>query len=149
MMNHRESGSARSESGDDDSVRDATDEPQGGGGMATGRVLWYSGSRGAGVVETEDGGTVMAFLPGAAQDDLGGVCEGDPVALSPAVSVFPPADPDEATAAGELGAGGAGALEDETCGAIMFPLGLDRFLAAGRRAEDDEDAPEGGPGAGG
>jgi hypothetical protein len=55
-----------------------------GSDMATGQVRWYSGSRGCGVVDTQGGDEVMAFLPGQAQDDLGGVREGDSVAVQPA-----------------------------------------------------------------
>jgi glycosyltransferase involved in cell wall biosynthesis/cold shock CspA family protein len=84
-------------------------------GMATGQVRWYSGSRGAGVVDTEGGDEVMAFLPGQVQEDLGGVREGAPVAVG--------------TAAGQ-GAPGAGPAhtDRDPDGANMFPLGLDRLL---------------------
>lgn len=79
-----------------------------GGGMATGQVRWYSGSRGAGVVDTGDGGEVMAFLPGSVQEDLGGVKEGDAVAINPAGPAHLPAQ--------------------EERGADMFPLGLDKLM---------------------
>ncbi len=49
--------------------------------LATGQVRWYSGSRGAGAVETDDGDEVMTFMPAEAQTDLGPVREGDTVAV--------------------------------------------------------------------
>jgi len=81
-----------------------------GGSMATGQVRWYSGSRGVGCVDTEDGGEVLGFFPGQAQEDLGGVKEGDAVALSPS------AGPSHVAAAGGEG------------GANLFPLGLDKLM---------------------
>lgn len=78
-------------------------------GMATGHVRWYSGSRGVGFVDTDEGGEVMAFLPGAVQEDLGGVQEGATVAVSPA--------------------GPAHTAEEEK-GANLFPMELDRILAS-------------------
>ncbi len=85
-------------------------EPESSGEMATGEVRWYSGSRGVGVVNTEQGGEVMAFLPGQAQEDLGGVKEGDSVAVQPA-------GPAHVAAGGESGAN-------------LFPLGLDKLMGA-------------------
>jgi hypothetical protein len=76
--------------------------------METGQVLWYSGSRRAGVVGTEAGDEVMAFLPGAAQEDLGCVQEGDTVAVAPA--------------------GPAPVRGEPESGADLFPLGLDKML---------------------
>jgi len=64
--------------------------------LATGQVRWYSGSRGAGAVETDDGDEVMTFLPAEAQTDLGPVREGDTVAVghvgpaqTPSPDLFP------------------------------------------------------------
>lgn len=79
--------------------------------MATGQVRWYSGSRGVGVVDTDQGNEVMAFLPGEAQEDLGGVKEGDVVAVN---SVAGPAHVGH---------------QSEDSGANMFPLGLDKILS--------------------
>lgn len=59
-------------------------DPSAGAEVTTGRVRWYSPSRGAGVVDTGGGDEVMAFLPGSVQEDLGGVKEGDAVAVLPA-----------------------------------------------------------------
>jgi glycosyltransferase involved in cell wall biosynthesis len=81
--------------------------------MATGQVRWYSGSRGAGVVDMTEGEEVLAFLPGEAQDDLGGVHEGDPVAVGAAIP---------ATIAGPTHVGRPGT------GANLFPLGLDKMV---------------------
>ncbi len=86
---------------------DSTPESSTGGNMAVGHVRWYSGSRGVGVVDTGDGDEVMAFLPGSAQEDLGGVQEGDSVAVNPA--------------------GPAHTSSDER-GANLFPLGLDKLM---------------------
>ena len=83
-----------------------------GGEMATGHVRWYSGSRGVGVVDTDTGDEVMAFLPGSAQEDLGGVQEGDSVAVNPA--------------------GPAHAGSDER-GANLFPLGLDKLMGGDKK----------------
>jgi hypothetical protein len=86
------------------------------GGMETGQVRWYSGSRGVGVVDTGGGGEVMAFLPGAVQEDLGGVKEGDSVAVSPA-------------------AGPGHIPGEEERGANMFPLGLGQTPGKQRRRQ--------------
>ena len=99
---------------------DADDEANGIGGgnddeMATGQVRWYSGSRGAGVVDTGTSGDVMAFLPGAAEEDLGGVSEGDAVAVGGGVSA-------------RVAAGPSHIGRDDTTGTNMFPLGLDRLM---------------------
>lgn len=91
-----------------DSIRAAPMTKASAGGMATGQVRWYSGSRGVGMVDTDEGSKVMAFLPGSAQEDLGGVQEGDAVAVSPA--------------------GPAHLPDDDERGANMFPLGLDKLL---------------------
>lgn len=76
-----------------------------------GRVRWYSGSRGAGQVETNDGESVLALLPGAVQEDLGSVREGDAVALEPADPVHE-------------------SNQDipEACNANLFPLDLESVL---------------------
>jgi glycosyltransferase involved in cell wall biosynthesis/cold shock CspA family protein len=86
---------------------EAQREGEGGGDMATGQVRWYSASRGAGVVDTDEGGEVMAFLPGDAQENLGGVREGDSVAV---------------------GVAGPSHVAREEGGANIFPLGLDKLL---------------------
>lgn len=88
--------------------------------LATGQVRWYSGSRGAGVVDTEEGDEVLAFLPGSAQEELGGVQEGDPVAVGYA-STTPtlPAGPSH--------------LPRQESGTDMFPLSLDKLLAASKQ----------------
>ena len=88
-----------------ETAADATDD------MARGHVRWYSGSRGVGMVDTDGGGEVMAFLPGSVQEDLGGVKEGDAVALGPS---------------------GPAPLRDEReQGANMFPLELDKRIGGG------------------
>ncbi len=87
------------------------------GEMATGQVRWYSGSRGAGVVDTGEKGDVMAFMPGEAQENLGGVREGDSVAVGGAVSATPTAGPSH------IG-------RDDRTGTSMFPTGLDRIMGS-------------------
>ncbi|MBC8102268.1 MAG: glycosyltransferase [Cytophagales bacterium] len=93
----------------------------GGAAMATGQVRWYSGSRGAGVVDMEGGEEVLGFLPGEAQNDLGGVREGDSIAVGAAI-------PSSATPAGPSHIG-----RNESS-ANLFPMGLDKIL----KGEDKE-----------
>ncbi len=78
-----------------------------GGRHGAGQVLWYSGSRGAGVVDTGGGDEVMAFLPGSVQEDLGG--EGG-------------------RHRGRVHAGPAHLAAENERGTDMFPLGLDKIL---------------------
>jgi UDP-galactopyranose mutase len=92
-----------------------------GGEMSTGHVRWYSGSRGVGLVDTEQGDEVMAFLPGDVQEDLGAVREGDVVAVNPA------------------GPGHVAQQADES-GVNMFPLGLDKLLGTGSPGEQGTEA---------
>ncbi|MES2461432.1 MAG: glycosyltransferase [Armatimonadota bacterium] len=84
--------------------------------MATGQVRWYSGSRGAGVVDTDGGEEVLAFLPGEAQHDLGGVREGDAVAIG---ATMP------SSVSGTAGPSHVGKNEGS---ANLFPMGLDKLL---------------------
>ncbi len=91
------------------------DRPDDVGEMAVGQVRWYSGSRGAGVVDTDEGDEVMAFLPGEAQADLGAIREGDSVAVGVA-------GPAHTNRGGETGTN-------------MFPLGLDALLGNADKRE--------------
>ena len=84
--------------------------------MATGQVRWYSGSRGAGVVDTSEGEEVLAFLPGEAQHDLGSVREGDAVAIG---ATMP---------ASALNAAGPTHVGRNEGSANLFPMGLDKLL---------------------
>jgi UDP-galactopyranose mutase len=77
--------------------------------LAVGHVRWYSGSRGVGLVETEKGQEIIGFMPGAVQEELGCVHEGDPVAVG-AVA----------------GAAAEPAMEH---GPSIFPLGLDKRVS--------------------
>ena len=86
--------------------------------MATGQVRWYSGSRGAGVVDTDGGEEVLAFLPGEAQHDLGGVREGDAVAIGATM----PSSVSNAAGPSHVG--------KNEGSANLFPMGLDKLLKA-------------------